>query len=89
MSTDQMAAPTRPSVQREAVEFFRVNVLKRNVPFVSFLLIAAMTCGYVYDHTITDYWKSTNKGKLFEDVIGTFPRIPSNCDDPDAPAEEE
>jgi hypothetical protein len=58
-------------------------------------IVASMAvAGYVFDEVTLGYWQMHNRGKLFKDMIGTFPeKMPSDDDEeeeeaPSAVAEE-
>ena len=60
--------------------FYNV-VLKNNSTYWIFIGSLAFAFQTVLDISATNYVRNFNKGRMYEDVIATFPEIPPNCDE--------
>jgi len=51
-------------------------VMKRASTYWTAIVIAAAAGGYAYDQATLALWNAHNRGKIFEDMIKTFPEKP-------------
>mmetsp|Transcript_18546 Transcript_18546/g.43711 ORF Transcript_18546/g.43711 Transcript_18546/m.43711 type:complete len:102 (+) Transcript_18546:60-365(+) len=59
------------------------RLFSSNIVYVTSIVTAAVVAEQVFDKTALAIWEANNKGKLFDDVIGTFPESADDDEDED------
>jgi len=49
--------------------------MSRNSVYLACIAFSAVIAEQVLDFTLDSYWRATNRGKLFDDIIKTFPEV--------------